>query len=421
MYKIIYILLFLIGSVVWANSKINTKIEEIYSGSYHKSNKILKVNYYNTANKDNIYTTFIKTDDNGNWKLLQKDLELKKLQDGDIVFEIYQHDNNSFVTKFDKSLDKGLKLKIDLYISPYEVNDEYINKEEVETLYIRLQSEANLKQLEITLTDKNSTTKTFTLADFDSKTDGYTKKFSLADFAEGKIVLSAKGVDELSNETNIKKVYIKDTVATLPVITAKIKNNNLMNVVNKKIIVAKGKAEPFGTLYFRFKQNEIVVDEVIQADKNGDWELVGGDLDVSVFENGDVEVTLYQVDLAKNKSRVIRYINKKFKRPIFPLTPIHIDAKKYQLIYTLKGHDDYVTAVTIGKDYFYTASYGVVKVWTKSYAKLQKTIEFPNKIINSMLLDKDKLFVALNNGDVAVIDRYMFYKIQTIKLIKFRF
>ena len=151
------------------------------------------------------------------------------------------------------------------------------------------------------------------------------------------------------------------------------------------------------------------------ANDAGEWELLGGDLDISIFENADVDVSVYQVDVALNKSEPLTYLNQKFKRPIFPLVPIAIDPQKYQLIYTIVGCNDEIKDIVITKKDIFVATYSYIKVWGKSYAKLQREVELKEVWVNTLAVHQGKLFAGLGNGEIRVYDEGSLEPLETIQ------
>lgn len=393
--------LFLILAVavfnLFGSDTISLKTDVVSSGTY-KPDTVLKVTY---SDDKNSYLTFIKTDMNGNWVLHAKDIyNLEILKDGDVRFDVTDKKTGKNVSTFSKNLDKGLELYVEILGRGETVSDGFLNRFEVDNVTINLYTEENIKELNLTIEDANKTKQTFTLDDFQNDT---ITGVDFSKFQDGVLYIEATAQDSVGNKATYQAQIIKDTQIIAPKLTKRIKNNNLNNVVNKKIIVAQGLAEPFADVYFSFKQNDVEINESVVADEKGRWQLLGSDLDVSQFENGTVEAFIYQIDLAKNKSRVLQEKFLKFKRPIFPLTPLPIDAQKYQLIYTINDNEDAIYDVKISKKFIYGASYEVVKMWGKSYAKLKATKRFKNLYVNSLALGDRYLFAALSNGYIAVL------------------
>ncbi|MCW8838786.1 MAG: hypothetical protein OQK11_08805, partial [Thiovulaceae bacterium] len=383
------------------------------------SEQIIKVKVYNTENIDDIYYAFVMSDENGKYKLTKDDIDLTRLADGKIIFDISTNEEESSVAidKITKLLDKGLKLNI-ISKSPYEYkSDNIVNSYEASQYAIEGETESNIKELSISIMDSQSNEIKYALDDIVINEDGsfLIKDIDLSKLKDGNLVILAVGVDDAANKTEIKQVILKDTIVDKPVLLKRIKNNNLSNVLNKKILVASGTSEANAKIYFKFYQDDVVVEETVVANKNGEWEILGADLDVSVFKNRSVFVEIYQEDVALNKSDIFRYKNEKFKRPIFPINPIPIDAEKYQLIYTITGNTDEIKDIKITDKEIFVATYGAIKVYGKSYAKLKYEVEIRGDVwVNSLVVSENKVFAALSNGNINVYSKTL----RLMKIIK---
>ena len=399
-------------------STIDNKAHLILDG-YADANQIIKVKIYNKDDVDDIYYAYILTDEDGKYQLTKGDIDLTRLKDGELSFEISTNEEQNSIAIVDvvKYLDKGLKLKI-ASKSPYEYkSDDIVNSYEVKTYTISGETELNIQELSIVISDFKSTKISYTLKDVNLSEDGSfaIMDIDLSKLRDGNLTISAYGVDNAGNKTEIKQTILKDTIVAKPVLLKRIKNNNLSNVLNKKILVAYGTSEPNAKVYFKFYQGDIVVKESVVANDKGQWEILGGDLDVSVFKNRKVFVQIYQEDVALNKSRIFKYTNEKFKRPIFPIVPIPIDAEKYQLIYTISGNTDEIKDIKITDKEIYGATYGAIKVWGKAYAKLKCEVEIRGDIwVNSLVVTPKKVFAALSNGNINVYSK----KLKLLKIIK---
>lgn len=395
---------------------IDNDAELILSGKSQFSHKILKLKIYNEKYPDDIYYAFIKSDEAGDYQLTKLDIDIKRLKDGLIVFEIStnEQENSKPVLNLSKKLDKGLLLKINERSADESVSDGYVNSYEVSNYVIEGETESNIKALTLSITDKNNTSLTYTLEDIslDDEAKFRLENIDLTNLLDGKLTIKAKGVDIAGNKAEVELSLVKDTDVAKVKLLKKIKNNNLSNVLNKKILVASGTSEPKASIYFEFTQDDVVVNKSVVANEKGEWELLGADLDVSVFQNKKVKVSIFQVDIAYNKSEAIFYANEKFKRPIFPIVPIPIDPEKYQLIYTITDNTDEVKDILITQKDIFVATYGYIKVWGKKYAKLQRKVEIEGVWVNSLALYDAKIFAALGNGDINV------YTESSLRLLK---
>lgn len=419
--KFIILLLFLLPFSVYASAgfqTIDNKSALILKGTFSPL-EIIKVKIYNENTPQNLYFSFIKTDLDGVYTLTNQDINLSKIKDGNIIFEIMSNNENNptLITTKTLILDKGLLLNIHLHSANKTQENPIINSYEMYNFILEGETEHNLKDLTITISDSNNNTLTYEYNDIFLNNNAFftISNIDLSSLEDGNITVIAKGIDIAGNKTTKTLQLLKDSVVIKPLVLKIIKNNNLSNVVNKNILIASGTAEPLSIIKFTFTQGHVIVQESVFADENGKWELVGGDLDVSVFKNKDVKVSVLQQDVAKNISKKYTYVNKKFKRPIFPITPLPIDPIKYQLIYTIDGHDDAIRDIFITKTKLYTATYGYVKIWGKAYAKLKAEIEIPNTWANAIIVTDDKIFVALSTGKINVYNKYNRKRIKVLQ------
>ena len=412
------ILVFSVSSLLGSQT-IDNDAKLILEGQ-SQANQIIKIKVYNANYTDDEYFSFIQSDAAGKYELTKSDIDLSRLKDGVIVFELSTNEEelSQEIATFRKTLDKGLLLKISLRSADEFVGDKYINRIEESNFVLEGETETNIKELYITLSDENSTQLSYTLDDVSVDENGLFKieGIDFSNLVDGKINILASGIDVAGNKVEVSLELIKDTIVLEPKLVKKIKNNNLSNVLNKKILVASGTAEANAVIYFEFRQNDVIVNESVIANSDGSWELLGADLDVSVFENSRVNVAIYQIDEAYNKSDVYEYTNEKFKRPIFPIVPIEIDPQKYQLIYTIDGHSDEIKDIFITQTEIFVATYGYIKVWGKRYAKLQREVELKNVWVNSLVVDSEKVYAGLSNGNINVYDEKTLELLHIIKV-----
>lgn len=387
----------------------------IFEGKY-EALETIKVKIYNTQYKDDFYNVFIKTDQYGVYRLTQNDIDIQALIDGKIAFELStnKEEKSKSIVNIYKFLDKNLELSLSLKASMGELNDNIVNNEESKSYIIEGVTESNLRELRIVLSDINDNRTMYTMDDISLDQNGKfrIKNIDLSGLKDGMITVKSIGYDIADNKAETLHSMLKDTIVSKPILLKNIKNNNLSNIVNKKILVASGTSEPFSTIEFRFKQKSIFVVETIVANKNGEWELLGGDLNLDVFKNGKINVSIYQIDVAKNKSKALEYINEKFPIPIFPLVPEAIDPLKYQLLYIINEHDDEIKDIFINKTDLFVATYGYLKVWGKSYAKFKGKISVGDRWVNSVIVDKGKIYIALSDGYIHIHDE------KTLRLLK---
>ena len=422
--RLILLLLFvllpvhLLGEALAKLNTIDNDAPIILQGQY-QADKIIKVKIYNTKYAGDAYFAFLMTDEAGKYQLTQADIDITRIKDGELVFEVSTNEEQKSqnIKTFHLILDKGLMLTLSSRSATELKDDGYINSYEVYDYEVYGETETNIKEFTLIISDENGTTIKYTLADLNIDENGvyHIKDIDLSSLQDGNITFHASGVDIAGNKAQVSHSVIKDTFVAKPVLLKVIKNNNLSNVVNKKILVASGKAEPNAKIFFNFSQGEVFLEESIVANDAGEWELLGGDLDISVFENADVDVSVYQADVARNKSEPLTYINQKFKRPIFPLLPIAIDPQKYQLIYTIVGCNDEIKDIVITKKEIFVATYGFIKVWGKSYAKLQREVELKEVWVNTLIVHQGKVFAGLGNGEIKVYDETSLELLQTIK------
>ena len=331
---ILFLLFVLLPSISFSESlgevkTIDNDAHLILDGM-HQPKQIIKVKIYNTKYENDEYYAFLETDEAGKYELRKSDIDISRLRDGNIVFEVSTNEEEKSIdiANFTKILDKGLLLKLSAKAAGEFISDGYVNSYEASTYILEGETESNIKELYITISDeKNSTKISYTLSDInlDENATFKIEDVNLSKLEDGKIKIEASGVDIAGNSSQTSFELIKDTVVEKPILLKKIKNNNLSNVLNKKILVASGTSEPEAVIYFEFSQDEVIVNESVTANEKGEWELLGADLDISVFKNNPVNVSIYQIDIAYNKSESYEYINDKYKRPIFPLVPIEID------------------------------------------------------------------------------------------------
>lgn len=413
---IIFLLFVLLPVGVWAEdsnttiSTIDNKANIILEGISTTPNQIIKVKIHNVKDISDLYYAFVMSDENAKFQLTKSDIDITRLKDGELVFDISTNEEefSKTISSVNMYLDKGLKLKISSK-SPYEYkSDNIVNLKESRDYMIVGETESNIKSLNISVKDSISRSINYTLKDIDINKDGSfaIKGIDLSKLKDGKLQFKAIGIDEAGNKTEYEEIVLKDTKVKKPVLLKRIKNNNLSNVVNRKILVASGNSEANAKIFFKFLQGDVVVKESVVANDEGKWELLGGDLDISVFENRTVHVEIYQEDVAGNRSAVFRYENKKFKRPIFPIVPIPIDAVKYQLVHTISGNSDEIKDIKITKKNIYIATYGMIKVYGKAYAKLKRKVSVGGDVwVNSLALSKDKVFAALSNGNIKIYSK----------------
>ena len=425
---IIFLLFVFLPMGIWAEDDANISAEtldtidnkaELILEGVASPDQIIKIKIYNTEDASDVYYAFVMSDEKGRYQLSKGDIDITRLNDGKLVFDVSTNEEEQSVAiaTFKKQLDKGLKLKI-VSKNPYEYkSDNIINSYELGDYTIEGETELNIKELNITISDSASKSISYTLADINITEEGtfVIEDIDLSPLKDGELIFLAVGVDEAGNKTEVKELVLKDTIVKKPVLLKRIKNNNLSNVLNKKILVASGRSEPHAKIFFKFSQDDVVVEESVVANDKGEWEILGADLDVSVFKNRSVFVEIYQVDVAQNISKVYIYRNEKFKRPIFPITPIPIDAEKYQLIYTITGNSDEIKDIKITDKEIYVATYGAIKVWGKAYAKLKREVDIRGDVwVNSLALTKSKVFAALSNGNINVYNK----SLRLLKIIK---
>ncbi len=409
---------FLLSESLAELDTIDNDAPVILQGQY-QADKIIKVKIYNTKYADDEYFAFLMTDETGKYQLTQADIDLARIKDGELVFEVStnEEEKSKDIKTFHLILDKGLTLTLSSRNSTELKDDGFINSYEVYDYEVHGETETNIKEFTLRISDENGTTIKYTLADLDIDEYGVydIKNIDLSTLQDGNITFHAIGVDIAGNEAEVTHSVLKDTIVAKPILLKVIKNNNLSNVVNRKILVASGSSEPNAKIFFKFSQGDVFLQESIMANDAGEWELLGGDLDISIFENADVDVSVYQVDVALNKSEPLTYLNQKFKRPIFPLVPIAIDPQKYQLIYTIVGCNDEIKDIVITKKDIFVATYSYIKVWGKSYAKLQREVELKEVWVNTLAVHQGKLFAGLGNGEIRVYDEGSLEPLETIQ------
>ena len=399
--------------------RVIKKSHELLEGQ-SKANTILEVKLFNAIVEDDIYFTFIKTDSNGTYKLMEDDIKFPYLKDGNIKVIVKENDENasSKSESFDVLLDTGLYLTMEL--SDNADNNVFVNLSEAKNIKISIATETNIKNIELKISDDFNNSIKIDEQKILLNTDGtfVLDNFDISKFRDGNISFELNATDILGNKNYVKKVLVKDTLTKKVILEKRIKNNNLSNVVNKKILVASGKAEPFSEIFIRLYQDDkkaTKIEKVI-SDKSGYWELLGGDLDISIFKKGKIKVSIYQIDRAKNVGEKSFYTFKKFKKPIFPITPLAIDPVKYQLVYTLHNFSDEIRAITLTDTKMFIGSYGVLKVFQKRPIKYLKEVSFStNTWVNDIKVIQNKVIVALSNGNIKVFREKDLKLLKTIK------
>ncbi len=417
--KLLLFLLFLFTSHSLSAQVIDNSAKVILKGTF-KPLTILEIKVHNQAYPHDIHYAFIESDGEGKWVLNKEDIELSKIQDGEVIFDVGANNNPAIIEhySFVRTLDKGLLLEVSI-LSDNEYNQgNYINVHQMNSLSIHAKTETNIKNINLEIRDTQNNTLSFTQQDIyvDEKGEFTLSGIDISHFVDGEVSFSIKADDTIGNRAEVLLTMIKDSIVEKIVLLKRIKNNNLSNVVNKKILVASGSGEAFATVYIEFNQGKVKIVESVEADKDGTWELLGGDLDITIFESSDVFVNIYQKDLANNKSQLMSYIFKKFKKPIFPITPLLIDPEKYQLIHTISEFSDEVKSIAITDKELFVGSFESVKVFSKSYAKLLRELEIKNSWANSLKVLNAKLFVGLSSGYMNVYDEKSLTLLKVIKV-----
>jgi len=418
--KLILFVLLLFASHSLSAQTIDNNEKVILEGTFAPLT-IIKVKIYNNAYEDDIYYAFLESDSSGKWQLTQDDIDLKRVKDGELTFEVNANDEaitESYI--FSRSLDKGLLLKISVSNGNEYSGDGYINADEEMSVFIDGETETNVININLKISDENNESITFSSQDITIDSNGYFRleNIDVSLLSDGKLKFVVNASDDVGNSASYSVDIVKDTLITKPMLLKRIKNNNLSNVVNKKILVASGTAEALATVYIMFTQDYVEVTESVQADESGNWELLGGDLDISVFESKDIKVTIYQEDLALNSSQSAEYTFKKFKKPIFPIVPLPIDAQKYQLIHTIDKFSDEIKSIAITDEELFIGTYEAIKVFGKSYAKFKREVEVKESWVNSLQVVNGKIFAALSSGDINVYDEITLKLLHVIKADK---
>jgi WD40 repeat protein len=414
------------SSLVINDTNINAKGESIVLSGLSDINQTIEAVFVYEQNIRITATT--KSTLDGKWSFSYNSLNYD-LKDGSYDIFVSSIDQNNTKSKISskKSMIRDLSINGFLFFhnSDKNTSDIFINKKQMASYYIsgQFDTDVHINHTKLyNIDDINNTLtidKTKISIDKNGKVYIKHKDIPLNLLKDGKIILAISIEDDYNNTLIVEANIIKDTIAPNPPTVIKtIKYNNMINARVDNMLVYFGKAEAKSKIaikIFNTKQPKIFTKTTVFTDQTLSWTLSGKNIKIDTIKNGNIKSVLYQIDEAGNYSSKLELKSIKEKNRIFPKKPQMIPDESYMLVETITSLEDIVKSTVVSKDFIITGSFELISFFDKNKGKLQKQIEIKNRWINKLLVLDNRLFIALNNGDIQIRDIYTNKLLKTLK------
>ena len=281
----------------------------------------------------NEITAQTTTDPNGDWNLTGSEVDLNPLDDGPVTVEVISTDaagNPSDPITETITLDKTPPITPTIK-TPIEVDD-VVDAVEVGDVLVEGTAEPD-STIDIKFADPNGnqvTAQTTTDPNGDWTLTG--SEVDLTPLDDGPVTIEVISTDKAGNPSDppiTETITLDKTPPVTPTIKTPIEVDDIVDAVEVGDVLVEGTAEPDSTIDIKFADpngNEITAQTT--TDPNGDWNLTGNEVDLTLLDDGPVTVEVISTDKAENPSDPITAtITLDKTTPITPTikTPIEVD------------------------------------------------------------------------------------------------
>lgn len=355
--------------------------------------------------------TNVVADENGLYRVSPSDLQ-SQLKDGiyEIVVSLLGTDGEKQGTISRKNIKKDTT--IDAMIV-FDDADGYLNSSELVKIKVKgaIESDSTISSLK--LIEKASqkehlidTTNITMNKEFEFEIKS--KELMMERLADGEIVLELVVRDDVNNTITKKATIVKLTqTPDEPKVLKSIKNGNILNaqVQNSLVFFGEGTiGNSVSVKLYNKKDPKIVTQTTVVVDDLSHWTVIGRDLETKKLPLGDIVAEIIQIDKASNKSKNLVLEFKKEPNPIFPLVPEIIPPEEYMTVHTMKEVGDVIKSIVINDEFLIASTYEYLFYFDKRKGEVKKKIQLKKQWINSLVLYKDMILLALDDGSVQIRD-----------------
>ena len=422
------------GSLITSPDKIiNIKeLQTFYiSGKIDLDAKIDKIFIFNTndeKNKINIDPKKIKIDKNGNFKIVNKHINLNKLEDGELVVKLIAQDQHKNILSIQNKISKDTTPPALPIILTRVKNDNMIYGRVPNLLVCSGSAEVDSK-IEATLFNikypkLKTIAKTTTPASSQWTFSG--KDFDIGNLKDGTIKSILIQIDKAGNRSkalvNItkkerplifqKKIVLIPPEDYMPIFTIKDVTDKVKSIiVSDKYIIAGS----FEFLYYFDKAKGKLKKQIEVKNQWVNSILLDGDKLIIALSSGNIEIRdlqsakLIKRIKASNMPILSLLLDKKTNNLVSSSSNGDIsiwDLKNYKEIHSLKKHQWDVFSIAIDNDKLFTGSDDYsIKMWDIKSGKLLKNLKSAHGgSINSLLVYKNMLISASDDKLIYVRD-----------------
>ena len=274
----------------------------------------------------------VTADNNGNWTLLNNELDISALNNGSLTLSVIQTDaagNTS--TSLTQSLTLDNVVPESLTITTPIEGDGIINGSEDNHVLVQGSgAEANAS-----ITVDIGGVQSQVTADANGDWTLLNNELDISALNNGELTVSAVQTDTAGNTSvaAIQTVTLDNQIPTAVTITAPIEGDGKINASEDADVLIEGSGAEAGaivdvTIVDAFNNGYLT--KQVTADSSGNWTIAGNEFDVSTFNNGDLTITVTQTDAAGNISTVATQtvtLDNEVPTAVTITTPIEGDGK----------------------------------------------------------------------------------------------
>ncbi|MGB7251501.1 MAG: Ig-like domain-containing protein, partial [Phormidesmis sp.] len=259
-----------------------------------------------TDEAGNPVTAQVVADVDGDWSLTGSEIDLSGLDDGPIAIEAIATDaagNESPAGS--ATVTKDAVAPVDPVITTPIEGDDVISATEQSDVLIAGTAEPD-SVVDVTFTDEASNVLTAqAIADSAGAWSLAGSEVDVSGFVDGSIAIEAIATDAAGNLSSAGSVTVtKDAAAPdAPAITTPIEGDDLISAAEQADVLLEGTAEPDSvvTVTATDAAGNPVTAQVI-ADVDGNWSLLGSEIDLSGLDDGPIDIEAIATDVAGNPS-----------------------------------------------------------------------------------------------------------------------
>ena len=360
-----------------------------------------------------------KTNDVGSWAVTPKLFD-KELNDG--VYDIYVStydklgNKSKIAVKKSQIRDKSISGKmVFLDTQDKTKSDKVINKLELKKFIISGSIDKDAKIIKCTIANSDDLNNSVNIKKNKLRVSkkglfSFTSKdVDISSLKDGIIIAMLSIQDKHANKKVLKATIKKDTTPpSVPVVTQKVKNGNMIYGKVANMLVFAGVAEVGSTIeavIFNKKYPSLKTIGKVVTPPSTKWVLGGKDFNIADLKDGTIVSILTQIDKAGNRSKSIKIVLQKQRPAIFPTKVVPISPENYMPIFTIKDVTDKVKSIVVSKDYIIAGSFEFLYYFDKRRGNLVRTIEIKDQWVNTLTMYENKLILGLSNGDIQIREK----------------